>query len=57
MEKIKLIIKKPPNEKPGKTATQAHIPKAHKTSDSYLSYVALLNALRKFPKVNNITSP
>lgn len=39
------------------TTPQSYIPTAQKTKDSNLGFVALLNSLREFPKVDDITSP
>lgn len=44
-------------EKSGITTPQSRIPTAQKTKDPNLGFIALLNALRKFPKVDDITSP
>jgi len=36
---------------------QSHSPMAQKTEDPNLGFAALQNALRRFPKMDGITSP
>lgn len=41
----------------GVTTPQSHFPTAQMAKDPNLGFVALLNALRKLPKVDDVTNP